>query len=135
MRISDWSSDVCSSDLNTTKALLRAIIRAQIWLDADNGKNRPEAVKILARPNYVGADENVIANSMTGTFTFPPGDTRPAPDFNIFFRNNAGYPFYSAATWRSEERREGTEGVRTCRYRGSPYIEKKKTPYRKRKTK
>src|SRR3546814_8440591 len=27
---------------NTTKALLRAIIRAQIWLDADNGKNRPE---------------------------------------------------------------------------------------------
>src|SRR3546814_18602913 len=60
---------------NTTKALLRAIIRAQIWLDADNGKNRPEAVKILARPNYVGADENVIANSMTGTFTFAPGDT------------------------------------------------------------
>ena len=84
---------------NTTKALLRAIIRAQIWLDADNGKNRPEAVKILARPNYVGADENVIANSMTGTFTFAPGDTRPAPDFNIFFRNNAGYPFYSDAIW------------------------------------
>src|SRR3546814_2884285 len=76
---------------NTTKALLRAIIRAQIWLDADNGKNRPEAVKILARPNYVGADENVIANSMTGTFTFAPGETRPAPDFNILFRNNAGY--------------------------------------------
>src|SRR3546814_10618042 len=72
MRISDWSSDVCSSDL---------------------------AVKILARPNYVGADENVIANSMTGTFTFAPGDTRPAPDFNIFFRNNAGYPFYSDAIW------------------------------------
>src|SRR3546814_13847553 len=40
MRISDWSSDVCSSDL-----------------------------------------------------------TRPAPDFNIFFRNNAGYPFYSDAIW------------------------------------
>ena len=84
---------------NTTKALLRAIIRAQIWLDADNGKNRREAVKILARPNYVGADENVIANSMTGTFTFAPGDTRPAPDFNIFFRHNAGYPFYSDAIW------------------------------------
>src|SRR3546814_7112184 len=36
---------------------------------------------------------------MTGTFTFAPGDTRPAPDFNIFFRNNAGYPFYSDAIW------------------------------------
>src|SRR3546814_10482361 len=36
---------------------------------------------------------------MTGTFTFAPGDTRPAPDFNIFFRNNAGYPFYPDAIW------------------------------------
>src|SRR3546814_1269724 len=36
---------------------------------------------------------------MTGTFTFAPGDTRPAPYFNIFFRNNAGYPFYSDAIW------------------------------------
>src|SRR3546814_16687678 len=36
---------------------------------------------------------------MTGTFTFAPGDTRPAPDFNIFFRDNAGYPFYSDAIW------------------------------------
>ncbi len=83
----------------TTNALIRAIIKAQIWLDADAGKNRAEAVEILARPNYVGADAKVIAASMTGQFTFAPGDTRPAPDFNIFFRNKAGYPFYSDAIW------------------------------------
>lgn len=83
----------------TVKALLRAIIKAQIWLDADNGANRAEAVKILSQPNYVGADEKVIAASMTGKFTYAPGDTRPAPDFNIFFRHQAGYPFYSDAIW------------------------------------
>ncbi|MFM6854139.1 MAG: CmpA/NrtA family ABC transporter substrate-binding protein [Sphingopyxis sp.] len=83
----------------TTAALIRAIIRAQQWLDADNGANRAEAVRILAQPNYVGADAEVIAASMTGQFTFAPGDTRPAPDFNIFFRNNAGYPYYSDAIW------------------------------------
>ncbi len=83
----------------TTKALIRAIIKAQMWLDAEEGKNRAEAVEILAKPNYVGADAKVIAASMTGQFTFAPGDTRPAPDFNIFFRNNAGYPFYSDAIW------------------------------------
>lgn len=83
----------------TMAALLRAIIKAQQWLDADNGKNRAEAVKILAQPNYVGADEAVIAASMTGKFTFGPGDTRPAPDFNIFFNHYAGYPFYSDAIW------------------------------------
>jgi nitrate/nitrite transport system substrate-binding protein len=83
----------------TTKAMVRAVIRAQIWLDEDNGKNRAEAVKILSQPNYVGADEAVIANSMTGSFTFEQGDTRPAQTFNIFFDNYAGYPYYSDAVW------------------------------------
>jgi nitrate/nitrite transport system substrate-binding protein len=83
----------------TVQALLRAIIKAQMWLDADNGKNRAEAVKILSQPNYVGADEKVIASSMTGSFTYAPGDTRPAPDFNIFFGHYAGYPYYSDAVW------------------------------------
>jgi nitrate/nitrite transport system substrate-binding protein len=83
----------------TTQALIRAIIKAQMWLDADGGKNRAEAVEILSRPNYVGADAKVIAASMTGQFTYAPGDTRPAPDFNIFFNHYAGYPFYSDAVW------------------------------------
>jgi len=83
----------------TTAAMLRAIIKAQQWLDADSGGNRVEAVQILARSNYVGADAKVIAASMTGKFTFEPGDTRAAPGFNIFFDKNAGYPFYSDAVW------------------------------------
>ncbi len=83
----------------TTAALLRAIIKAQQWLDADNGANRAEAVEILAQSNYVGADAKVIAASMTGKFTFEQGDTRDAKGFNIFFDKFAGYPFYSDAVW------------------------------------
>jgi len=41
----------------------------------------------------------VIANSMTGFFEFEKGDVRPAPDFNVFFRYNATYPYYSDAIW------------------------------------
>jgi len=83
---------------NTHVAVVKALIRACMWLDASM-KNRIEAVKILAKPGYVGADEAVIANSMTGTFEFEKGDKRPAPDFNVFFRNHATYPFYSDAIW------------------------------------
>jgi nitrate/nitrite transport system substrate-binding protein len=83
---------------NTHVAVVKAMIRACMWLDASM-KNRIEAVKILSRPAYVGADEAVIANSMTGTFEFEKGDKRPAPDFNVFFRNFATYPFYSDAIW------------------------------------
>lgn len=84
---------------NTTLALTKALIRAVEWLDADNGANRAEAVEILSRSDYVGADKEVIANSMTGTFEFEKGDKRPAPDFNIFFRDHASYPYYSDAVW------------------------------------
>jgi nitrate/nitrite transport system substrate-binding protein len=83
----------------TTKAILRALIRAQMWLDAEGGKNRPEAIKILAMPQYVGADEKVLAASMSGKFTFAQGDTRDTPQFNLFFDQAASYPFYSDAIW------------------------------------
>ncbi len=84
---------------NTTLAITKALIRAAIWLDANDNANRPEAVEILSRPDYVGADAAVIGNSMTGTFEFEKGDTRPAPDFNVFFRRFATYPYYSDAVW------------------------------------
>ena len=41
----------------------------------------------------------MIANSMTGTFEYEKGDKRDIPDFNVFFRYNATYPFYSDAVW------------------------------------
>jgi nitrate/nitrite transport system substrate-binding protein len=36
---------------------------------------------------------------MTGTFEYEKGDKREVPDFNVFFRYNATYPYYSDAIW------------------------------------
>jgi nitrate/nitrite transport system substrate-binding protein len=79
--------------------MVKAVIRAGMWLDEGNGKNRMEAVKILSKPEYVGADVEVIANSMTGTFEYEKGDKRDLADFNVFYRYNATYPYYSDAIW------------------------------------
>lgn len=84
---------------NTHLAIVKALIRAGMWLDADNNKNRKEAVEMLSQSHYVGADYEVLANSMTGTFEYEKGDKRPLPDFNVFFRHNATYPYYSDAIW------------------------------------
>lgn len=83
---------------DTWVAITKALIRAGRWLDAST-ENRKEAVEILSRPNYVGADAEVIANSMTGTFEFEVGDKREMPDFNVFFRHHASYPWYSDCVW------------------------------------
>jgi len=84
---------------NTHKAVVKALIRAGYWLDAESNKNRKEAAKMISASNYVGADYKVIANSMTGTFEYEKGDVRQVPDFNVFFRYHATYPFYSDAIW------------------------------------
>lgn len=78
---------------------MKAMIRAAMWLDKGGLENRKEASKILSRPEYVGADYEVIANSMAGTFEYEKGDKRSLPDFNVFFRYNATYPYYSDAIW------------------------------------
>ncbi len=82
---------------NTAIAVTKALIRAGKWLDKP--ENRKEAVKILSMSQYVGAPEAVLANSMTGTFEFEKGDKRDMPDFNVFYKYNATYPFYSDGIW------------------------------------
>jgi len=84
---------------NTHKAVIKALIRASMWLDAENNKNRNEGVEMLSQKQYVGADYEVLANSMTGSFEYEKGDKRPLADFNVFFRHNGSYPYYSDAIW------------------------------------
>lgn len=79
--------------------LVKAMIRAGAWLDAQDNANRSEAAQMISAAYYVGSDAAIIKRSMTGEFEFAPGDNRKAPDFNVFFRYHATYPFYSDAIW------------------------------------
>ncbi len=87
----------------THLAVVKALIRAGKWLDETDasGKlvNREEACRILSRPDYVGADFEVIKNSMTGFFYFQKSDKRELPEFNVFFKGHATYPWYSDGVW------------------------------------
>lgn len=88
---------------NTHVAVVKALIRAGKWLDEKDGSgtlvNRQEACEILSKSEYVGADVDVIDNSMTGTFVFQDTDVRPMPDFNVFFDHEASFPHYSDCIW------------------------------------
>jgi len=98
-KVFGFSAKFQAENPNTVLAATKALIRAGMWLDENNNANRRKAVKILSKSEYVGADEEVIANSMTGTFEYEKGDKRSVPDFNVFFRYFATYPYYSDAIW------------------------------------
>ncbi|WP_345973137.1 CmpA/NrtA family ABC transporter substrate-binding protein [Sulfurimonas diazotrophicus] len=92
-------ADFVEKNPETTKAVLKAIIEAQMWLD-ESWEHRKEAAKILSKPNYVKAPVSVLEKSMTGTFQYLKGrDSEPNPMFNVFANYYAAYPFYSHGMW------------------------------------
>src|SRR3546814_16433263 len=96
MRISDWSSDVCSSDLRAGVA----------WVVVSAGQRALAAVRQPGRsaPRWL----------VTGH----PGDIA---DIRLDRLGQRGDPDYlGALSARSEERRVGKECVSTCRSRWAP---------------
>ncbi len=83
---------------NTHRAAVMAMIEAAQWMDKP--ENRAEVVKIISQKSYVNAPEEVVRMSMTGTFRYSAGEApRPLPDFNVFYRYAATFPWRSHAEW------------------------------------
>src|SRR3546814_20677054 len=103
MRISDWSSDVCSSDLINVYELSVIGDIASLHFDAYNHVVAGNHAKTVFAPFSHDA----------GTGVNDPVPV-PEPDSLLLFALGLG------ALWRSEERRVGKECVSTCRSRWLP---------------
>jgi len=81
---------------NTHRALVRALIEAQSWLDRP--ENRSETAALLAP--RLGVPRAVLERSLTGAFVRGPGEPPVAlPDFHVFHRHAATFPWRSHALW------------------------------------
>src|SRR3546814_12431170 len=104
MRISDWSSDVCSSDLQDSddrSGGLQALLRPAVHVSA-------ESPRLLLEPD--AHDVRRAGRAVSDRSSRGEGARR------------AVHPACrSRAERRSEERRVGKECVSTCRSGGSPY--------------
>jgi len=82
----------------THRALVRAVLQACAWCDEPT--HRAEVARIISAERYVNAPVELVGMSMQGTFQDahdqPP---RALPDFNVFHRYAANYPWRSHAMW------------------------------------
>lgn len=82
----------------THKALVKALMEAARW--ADVASNRPAVVDMLVDHDYVRAPRDVVLMSMTGSYSYVLGEApRTLPDFNVFHRYAANFPWRSHALW------------------------------------
>ena len=91
-------ADFVNKNPETTKAVMKAVLKAQMWLD-ESWENREEAIKILAKDAYVKAPVDVLRKSMSGTFLYTKGVDSKNPMFNVFANDYAAYPYYSHGMW------------------------------------
>lgn len=85
------------------KAMLMALIEAAEWLDRP--ENRLEGVEIMARPDYIGPQAaEAIRLGMLGIVRYGL-DVNPEhmPDFHVFNRYTANFPWRSQAEWYLSE--------------------------------
>src|SRR3546814_20717773 len=133
MRISDWSSDVCSSDLAKTGC--------EIIAPAAERERIPTADRLVSGGDQVRLGAHVadvwdvpahtaghIAYHFADDGAIFVGDTLFAMGCGRLFEGTAEQMFANMQrlgtlgdATRSEERRVGKECVSTCRYRWSPY--------------
>src|SRR3546814_3992838 len=97
MRIRDWSSDVCSSDLKQGETF-------QIIFSPQLSQRR-----ILDHPVFPSCKVRLGHPGWKIPWSDPVDANAPPA------------PFCGQSASRSEERRVGNRGVSTCRDRGSPY--------------
>src|SRR3546814_16000985 len=129
MRISDWSSDVCSSDLFQNAALFDSL---PVWENVAFGliqgqrMARDKAQEIaLQKLGAVGLGEDVGA-LMPAELS---GGMRKRVGLARAIATEPAIIFFDEPTTRSEERRVGNECVSTCRSWWAPYPYKKKKEF------
>src|SRR3546814_19010545 len=111
MRISDWSSDVCSSDLSgATRGERMAARISRCHL------RNPRCTASRGKPHHPFTPSAASRGKPHKPF-MPSAVSRGKPPFMPSAARSAGYRGTGTAP-RSEERRVGKEGVSTCRTRG-----------------
>jgi ABC-type nitrate/sulfonate/bicarbonate transport system substrate-binding protein len=82
----------------THRAMLRALLRATQWLDQP--ANRESAADIIAAADYVDLPASQIASALTGRARQTAGGRiQEMPDFNVFHRYAANFPWRAHASW------------------------------------
>src|SRR3546814_12721300 len=156
MCISDWSSDVCSSDLGSGSGLsvLSTVVVAKVssvadnWLASEDGVNSatvPRTCTRLPTCASAGAPALVVntntpsevsgsaSSSLAAACTKKPLNLRKVTMPSIATTSPTTGEVLPGPCTRSEERRVGKAGVSTCSSRWSPEPSKKNHEHNKKK--
>jgi nitrate/nitrite transport system substrate-binding protein len=91
-------ADYVQANPNATKALLKAIMEAQMY--CEEPKNRAEVAEICSRRRWINAPLEDILDRMKGDFDYGTGRVVSNSPYQMrYWKDNASYPYQSHDLW------------------------------------
>jgi len=91
-------ADYIQANPNATKALLKAVMEAQMY--CEDPKNRAEVAEICSRRRWINAPVEDIVDRMKGDFDYGNGRVETNSKFQMrYWKDFASYPFQSHDLW------------------------------------
>jgi len=91
-------ADYVQANPNSTKALLKAVMEAQMW--CEDPKNRAEVAEICARRRWISAPVEDIVDRIKGDFDYGTGRVEANSKYQMrYWKDFASYPFQSHDLW------------------------------------
>lgn len=91
-------ADYVNANPNATKALLKAVMEAQMW--CEDPANRKEVAEICSRRRWINAPVADIVDRLQGNFDYGTGRVvNNSPHQMRYWKDHASYPFQSHDLW------------------------------------
>ena len=91
-------ADYVQAHPNATKALLKAVMEAQMW--CEDTKNRAEVAEICSRRRWISAPVEDIVDRIKGDFDYGTGRVEANSKYQMrYWKDQASYPFQSHDLW------------------------------------
>jgi nitrate/nitrite transport system substrate-binding protein len=103
------SAEFADKNPRTVKAMLRALTEASQYIDQMD--NRPHVAEVVARPQYINTQPEVILGRLQGHYDYGDGHSGDDPLYMTFYDRDTNFPWKSHGLWwLSQFRRWGMVG-------------------------
>lgn len=92
-----FTEEFADKNPKTVKAILRAMTESSQYID--KMENRPHVVEVVARPQYINTQKEVILGRMLGDYDYGDGKKEKDPNYMIFYDRQSNFPWKSHGIW------------------------------------
>jgi nitrate/nitrite transport system substrate-binding protein len=97
-KVLGFTDEFATKNPKTVKAVIRAVVEASQYID--KLENRPHVAEVVARPQYINTQKEIILGRMLGQYDYGDGRSVEQDEYYMtFFDRNTNFPWKSHGIW------------------------------------